>query len=210
MRRCQDSWCAASAGQHRGSTPCHAVDRVYTCRHEYSGLVLCCFACHLLNNLAPSAAALPLPCVLSSASCTCVAWRRLNKDKASNQQWRRFYRSRWLVTDPAGSSNEETCWQSRFGSKMSQVTIKSARAAAFYGYYFRFTTGIHTHTHTCCCVCLVQGKSWAGRYEHDCLYGHKASIKALRLLPSSGVMMTGTDAPLRHHDPTHPSAQSYP
>lgn len=37
----------------------------------------------------------------------------------------------------------------------------------------------------------VQGKSWAGKYESDNLWGHKAGVKALKLLPSHGVLLTG-------------------
>eukprot|EP00775_Hariotina_reticulata_P009993 gene9993-10148_t len=39
---------------------------------------------------------------------------------------------------------------------------------------------------------MKQGKSWAGKYEHDSLYGHKAGIKALKLLPSHGMLLTGS------------------
>jgi hypothetical protein len=37
----------------------------------------------------------------------------------------------------------------------------------------------------------MQGKSWTGKYEHDSLYGHKAGIKALKLLPCHGMLLTG-------------------
>lgn len=30
-----------------------------------------------------------------------------------------------------------------------------------------------------------------GKYEHDCLYGHKAGVKSLKLLPSQGMLLTG-------------------
>lgn len=37
----------------------------------------------------------------------------------------------------------------------------------------------------------AQGKSWSGKYESDNLWGHKAGVKALKLLPSQGVLLTG-------------------
>jgi len=33
--------------------------------------------------------------------------------------------------------------------------------------------------------------AWTGKYEHDSLYGHKAGIKALKLLPCHGMLLTG-------------------
>jgi hypothetical protein len=38
---------------------------------------------------------------------------------------------------------------------------------------------------------LLQGKYWSGKYEHDSLYGHKAGVKSLKLLPSHGMLLTG-------------------
>jgi hypothetical protein len=32
---------------------------------------------------------------------------------------------------------------------------------------------------------------WSGKYESDNLWGHKAGVKALKLLPSQGVLLTG-------------------
>jgi hypothetical protein len=37
----------------------------------------------------------------------------------------------------------------------------------------------------------LQGKYWSGKYEHDSLYGHKAGVKSLKLLPSHGMLLTG-------------------
>lgn len=50
----------------------------------------------------------------------------------------------------------------------------------------------------CLPACLApaapaQGKSWSGKYESDNLWGHKAGVKALKLLPSQGVLLTGAD-----------------
>jgi hypothetical protein len=42
-----------------------------------------------------------------------------------------------------------------------------------------------------CAAVLGQGKSWSGKYESDNLWGHKAGVKALKLLPSHGVLLTG-------------------
>lgn len=48
---------------------------------------------------------------------------------------------------------------------------------------------------TLCRLCLAwQGKSWTGKYEHDSLYGHKAGVKSLKLLPSHGMLLTGGQA----------------
>jgi hypothetical protein len=38
---------------------------------------------------------------------------------------------------------------------------------------------------------MLQGKFWSGKYEHDSLYGHKAGVKSLKLLPSHGMLLTG-------------------
>uniref|UniRef100_A0A383VA13 Uncharacterized protein n=1 Tax=Tetradesmus obliquus TaxID=3088 RepID=A0A383VA13_TETOB len=39
---------------------------------------------------------------------------------------------------------------------------------------------------------MKQGKYWTGKYEHDSLYGHKAGVKSLKLLPSHGMLLTGS------------------
>eukprot|EP00878_Enallax_costatus_P004696 GHUV01004944.1.p1 GENE.GHUV01004944.1~~GHUV01004944.1.p1 ORF type:complete len:937 (+),score=344.31 GHUV01004944.1:194-3004(+) len=39
---------------------------------------------------------------------------------------------------------------------------------------------------------MKQGKSWTGKYEHDSLYGHKAGVKSLKLLPSHGMLLSGS------------------
>jgi hypothetical protein len=38
---------------------------------------------------------------------------------------------------------------------------------------------------------FLQGKYWTGKFEHDSLYGHKAGVKSLKLLPSHGMLLTG-------------------
>lgn len=64
---------------------------------------------------------------LCSVSATCVLWSKLTKDRASNKIWKRFYTSRWRVTEAPG---DEVCWQSKYGSKMKQVTSGARVPAA--------------------------------------------------------------------------------
>jgi hypothetical protein len=52
-------------------------------------------------------------------SATCALWRGLNQDKAANGVWRQFYTSRWRALDGSG---EDVCWQTKYGSKMKQVS----------------------------------------------------------------------------------------
>lgn len=57
---------------------------------------------------------------LCCVSCTCMLWRRLTRDRVSNNTWKHFYTQRWSVSPPAG---DEVCWQSKYGSKMKQVRL---------------------------------------------------------------------------------------
>jgi hypothetical protein len=63
------------------------------------------------------------PRELCAVSATCAAWGALNRDKAANGVWRRFYTSRWaaLGCGGGGPAGEEVCWQTKYGSKMKQV-----------------------------------------------------------------------------------------
>jgi len=48
---------------------------------------------------------------------------------------------------------------------------------------------------------MMQGKAWIGKYHHDSLYGHSSSVKALQLLPSHNLLLTGsTDKTVRLWD----------
>lgn len=75
-------------------------------------------------------------CVVSA---TCQHWRALNQDKASREQWKQFYTSRWRVMGPNG---EDVCWQTKYGSKMKQV-------------------GSYNALHRQCCVLLHPSASFA-------------------------------------------------
>lgn len=59
---------------------------------------------------------------LAAVSVVCQLWRDLNTDKAANKQWKQFYTSRWRVLGPSG---EDVSWQTKYGSKMKQVTWHS-------------------------------------------------------------------------------------
>lgn len=66
---------------------------------------------------------------LARASGVCKLWRRLNRDKASNAQWRSFYTARWRVF----GAPEDTCWQSLYGSKMKEVRPAAAAGGGYGG-----------------------------------------------------------------------------
>jgi hypothetical protein len=91
---------------------------------------------------------------LCCVSATCTLWRCLNRDATSNRIWKKFYTTRWRISEE-NDANATVCWQTRYGSKM------------------------------------MQGKAWIGKYHHDSLYGHTSSVKALQLLPSHNLLLTG-------------------
>jgi hypothetical protein len=95
------------------------------------------------------------PVDLCRVTATCRLWRRLNRDRAANTTWRRFYCSRWHSALEAVNDVNDVCWQSMYGSKM------------------------------------LQGKAWSGKYHSDALYGHKAAVRCLQLLPSHNLLVTG-------------------
>jgi len=57
---------------------------------------------------------------LAACTAVCRVWCKLNRDKASNSLWKGFYTNRWRVT---GTAADDVCWQSKYGSKMKQVSI---------------------------------------------------------------------------------------
>jgi hypothetical protein len=103
---CQQRHCSRSDACQSADGPCGAVE---------------CVA-HHINNLPPAILHGIFghlgPRELCAVSAVCSHWRQLNQDKAANGVWKKFYTSRWRVL---GSSGEDVCWQTKYGSKMKQV-----------------------------------------------------------------------------------------
>lgn len=92
-------------------------------------------------------------CVVSA---TCQLWRKLNQDKAANGVWKRFYTSRWRVL--GCSSQEDVCWQTKYGSKMKQVRLRDVIGRPGERQLVRREAVAHNNAQ----VCLVTGPSTCG------------------------------------------------
>jgi hypothetical protein len=140
-----EAWLTASRlhrlpSSHESGPGCGTVEQ-----HSSSGLDQ--LHAHHVNNLPPAILHGIFghlgPRDLCVVSATCQLWRKLNQDKAANGVWKRFYTSRWRVL--GCSSQEDVCWQTKYGSKMKQVRRLMCDDRPWSG-----ERQLHTTTHEVC------------------------------------------------------------